>query len=463
MRPVSGLLSAVEPLIESHGGTWIAQSCGNADLEVVRLHGDPLGQVKVDSGAYWLRRIFLTQNEVEGHTDGFSNQALWPLCHLAYQKPLFLRHHWSLYQQVNTRFASAVRADELASNTQILIQDYHLALVPKKLRERIAPEQNSSLQSRRAPIAFFWHIPWPPAELVERCPWIREILEGMLGADLIAFHTPEHCNHFMETCRRILGSQIDPLESAVHHEGRKVRVRSVPVAIAPRHFEPLPWQGKAQFWQDRFGIQSPQILLAVDRIDPTKGVLERLEAYRLLLTGHPELRGKVTLVQVAPPCRGNIKTYQDLAIEVHQRFEALKREFGTPHWPAALLIQHALDWNQLAQLYQMADLCIVSPLHDGMNLVSKEYVWCQHHEQGGLLLSRFAGASHELRNGAWLVNPADTESFARSIRQALQTPANEKRARMQLLRKQVLGRTAVDWGKELLQELSQTSSPQAQG
>lgn len=446
-RPVSGLVSATEAFVRQQEGTWIAQANGSADLEVLNHHGEITAPYPPPQ--YRLRRVFLTQNEKAGHTDGFSNRSLWPLCHLSYQRPEFSEKDWHHYQSVNQQFAQSIRPEELHGESRILIQDFHLALVPRLLRNRIQT-QNSSTSPK---LALFWHIPWPPSEIFLRCPWSLELLDGMLGADLVGFHTPDYCENFIQTCRKAFGLSSPNLNTVISHEGRGVRVRSLPVTIEPDSFDPIPWKNRHDTLRKRFGIQSDLLILAVDRIDPTKGILERLEAYSLLLKNHAELKGRVTLLQIGIPCRTELPEYRALNQAVKERCQKLNQLYGSESRPVIQLITEAQSWKNLSELYQVADLCIASPLHDGMNLVAKEYIWCQHHENGALILSRFAGAFYELSHGSWAVNPHDTDHFARVMAEALLSPTLERRKRMRLLRESVLNRTVCDWGDELLREL----------
>jgi trehalose 6-phosphate synthase len=446
-RPVSGLVSATEAFVRQHQGVWIAQACGNADFEVLDPNGEILAPYPPPN--YRLRRVFLTQNEKAGHTDGFSNRALWPLCHLSYQRPQFSAPDWLHYQSVNQQFANSVRCDELHDGSRILIQDFHLALVPRLIRDRFESHQGLA----RPKIAIFWHIPWPPAEIFLRCPWGPAILEGILGADLIGFHIPDYCENFIATCKKALGTSSLNDESLLTRDGRRVRVRSLPVAIEPESFESIDWDNRHAFIQQRLGIHSNQLILAVDRIDHTKGILERLHAYSRLLQRYPHLRGRVTLLQIAIPCRMELPEYGALHRLLQQSAEQLNESYGAPSCPAIQLITEAQPWQSLSQLYQVADVCIASPIHDGMNLVAKEYIWCQHHENGALILSRFAGAYAELGHTCWGVNPHDTDHFADTIAEALLTSIPERRRRMQRLRNVVLKRKVSDWGNELLQEL----------
>lgn len=440
-RPVSGLVSALEPVMNARSGLWIAQGTGSADAETASFEGELA--VPPGSPRYTLRRVFLSVNQTQGHTDGFSNQALWPLCHVAHQRPVFKTTHWQSYEQVNRMFADAVMDRDLAKDPFVLIHDYHLALVPRLIRDR----------AQHARVAIFWHVPWPPAEIFARCPWAVEILQGMLGARLIAFHTEEYCTNFLATCERLLEARISWQDRSIQRVGITTRVRSVPVGIEPEPFHLRAPAERAAFWRDRHGLTAPRIALSVDRIDFTKGILERMEALALLLDANPQLRGALSLVQIAPPCRPGVAEYRELAARIEERTREINHRFGGRN-PAIHWLSEPRSWQELAAHYQMADLCVVSPLHDGMNLVAKEYVWCQHHESGSLVLSRFAGAAHELSE-AWLVNPHDTDGFARTLERAILEPEDERRGRMRELRAKVLRRTSNAWADSLLHELVQ--------
>ncbi len=452
VRPVSGLLSAVEPMMRAHGGTWIARSCGNADIE----HVDAQGAWATPAG-YRLRRLFFNQNEIDGHTRGFSNSAIWPLCHIAYQKPEFRRSAWRTYEAVNARFAEATWAEAPGPETKILVQDFHLALVPELFRRRL---QSRDSHGQSPSIALFWHIPWPSSDVMARCPWISELITGMLGSDVIGFHTPEDCDRFIDCCRRLLDLPVRESSRIILQRGRQVRIRPFPVSIAPAPIRPLDWRERRDFWAGRLpgagGLvrEADPILLAVDRVDPTKGIIERLRAFELVLERRSSGGETPTLVQVATPCRTDLPEYRHLAECIERETARINARYSNRR-PPVILFREPQDWASLSQLYQMSDVCVASPLHDGMNLVAKEYVWCQQEGAGALVLSRFAGAARELGSDAWLVNPHDPDGFAETLAEVLGAPEQERRARMARLRSRVRQRTAEDWGNEILEQLDE--------
>ena len=438
-RSVSGVVSTLEPILLKHGGIWIAQGTGSADGEVV--NSDHEMAIPGEDAFYRLRRVFLSQKEVAGHTHGFSNQALWPLCHAAALAPVYDATHWAQYVRVNETFASAVTDRDLNSDPWILVQDFHLALVPALIRAR----------RPQAALSLFWHTPWPEPTRLARCPWSKDLIVGMLGARVIGFHTPEDVSLFLEACARLIPCRIDWGSPSIEHEGRLTQVRALPVGIEPPALRPLEWEQRGSFWRSHYGIDSPQVALAVDRIDFTKGILERLNALDLLLQRRPNLKGALTLVQVAPPCRSELSAYRELESAVAERARALNDRHAGKN-PAVVLISQALSWPELSALYQMADHCLATPLHDGMNLVSKEYIWSAHHCRGDLVLSRFAGASRQLPE-AWIVNPHDTAAFAHSWERAIHSTAEDRRSRMGRMRERILPDTSTRWTHTLLSEL----------
>lgn len=441
-RSVSGVVTALEPVLLRRGGVWIAQGCGTADAEVVNERQEIA--IPGSSSFYRLRRVFLSQNEIAGHTDGFANRTLWPLCHLIDLPPVYEPAHWALYQRVNEVFASSLLDEELAQAPMILVQDFHLALVPALLRAR----------HPNAKIAACWHVPWPEPNRLERCPWAPELIEGLLGAQVISVHCPEDAQRLLQSAARNVRCRIDWNEGLIEHRTGNTRIRSIPVGIEPEPTELLPFERRREFWKSQLGIDSDQVGIAVDRVDFTKGLLERMEALDLLLQRRPSLKGRLTLVQIAPPCRGGLEEYKRLEGLAAERARALNSRHDSQN-PAIIWISRAEPWSRLAGFYQMADHCLATPIHDGMNLVAKEYIWCQHHCSGELLLSRFAGASRQLPE-ARMVNPHDRSGFATAWEQALTSPILERRDRMSRMRTRILSDTSSRWADSVMQELERS-------
>ena len=445
--PPSGLVTALEPVLRASDGIWIAQGTGDADKETA----DELGRLRVppDHPQYKLRRVWLSKEEEEGFYFGFANEGIWPLCHIAHTRPVFRTEDWEYYQSVNRKFAAIV-LDEMSGEKEplVLVQDYHFALLPRMIKQR-RPE---------ARVALFWHIPWPNPEAFSICPWQRELLDGMLGADLIGFHIQAHCNNFLETVDHALESRIDWEEFAVNRHNHVTNVRPFPISVAfngnGHELESADASAaeRAALFRDLGG--KPEFLgLGVDRIDYTKGIPERLRGVERLLDLYPEYREKFTFVQIGAPSRTHIKRYQDLAVEVEQEAERINRRFKSGAWKPVVLLNRHHSHAEIQPYYRAADVCLVTSLHDGMNLVAKEYVVSRHDEQGALILSRFTGASHELAD-ALVVNPYDTDELAQAIHTALSMPAEDRRARMQRMRAVVKEHNVYRWAGNLIGELA---------
>jgi alpha,alpha-trehalose-phosphate synthase [UDP-forming] len=438
--PASGLVTALEPVLRASDGTWIAQASGDADKETV----DERGRLRVppDHPQYTLRRVWLSKEEEQGFYFGFANEGLWPLCHIAHTRPIFRREDWEHYVAVNRKFAAAL-LDEMSGEKEALVlaQDYHFALLPRMIKER----------RPNVRVAIFWHIPWPNPEAFGICPWQRELLDGMLGADLIGFHIQAHCNNFLETVDRALESRIDWEHFAVNRRDHITTVRPFPISVAGESADPAPPDGAALL---RVLDHRPDFLvLGVDRIDYTKGIPERLRGIERFLELYPSYQERFTFIQIGAPSRTRIKRYQDLAAEVDEEAERINRRFSTGAWKPIVLLERQHSRAEVLSYYRQADLCLVTSLHDGMNLVAKEYVAARHDEQGALILSRFAGASHELSD-ALLVNPYDTDELAHAIHTALAMSAEEKRARMQRMRAVVKEKNIYRWAGNLIGELA---------
>jgi trehalose-6-phosphate synthase len=443
--PPSGLVTALEPVLRASDGTWIAQATGDGDRETA----DEDGRLRVppDHPQYTLRRVWLNKQEEEGFYFGFANEGLWPLCHIAHARPVFRTADWEQYQAVNRKFAN-VLLEEMQGEKQpvVLVQDYHFALLPRMVKER-RPD---------ARIAIFWHIPWPNAEAFGICPWQRELLDGMLGADLIGFHIQAHCNNFLGTVDRALESRTDWGHFAVDRRDHITAVRPFPISVAANG-ESRPNAGpspEVQSLLDReLGARPAFLGLGVDRIDYTKGIPERLRGIERLFELYPAYREKFTFIQIGAPSRTRIKRYQDLMTEVEDEVERINRNLRTGAWKPIIFARRHHSHAEIESYYREADLCLVTSLHDGMNLVAKEYVMARRDEGGMLILSRFAGASHELTDSL-VVNPYDTDELAQAINTALTMPAEEKSARMRRMRAVVQENNVYRWAGNLIGELA---------
>jgi alpha,alpha-trehalose-phosphate synthase [UDP-forming] len=441
VRPASGLVTALEPILRVFGGLWIAHASGSADLDVANADGEV--NVPPSNPKYTLRRVPLSKEEELGYYYGFSNEGLWPLCHLAYTRPTFRLSDWGHYQNVNQRFTDSIPSHALEDKALILVQDYHFALVPKLIRKR------PDFQGAR--IGVFWHIPWPNSEAFGICPWNRELLHGMLGADVIGFHTQYHCNNFLETCNRYLEARIDWERFSVTMDNHETCVRSFPIGIETSPVKALSDEEVSSLKKE-YGIQAEFVAVGVDRLDYTKGLVERIEGVERFLEKHPEYIGKFTLAQVGSPSRSDIPAYKSLVEQLEQTVNRVNQRFGNSSVKPILFLHRHFDWEKIQYFYQIGDVCMVTSLHDGMNLVAKEYVWCQRPERGSLILSKFTGASRELTE-ALIVNPYAIEELADALAVAISMPIEERRKRMLAMKSKIETYSAFHWAADLIRAL----------
>jgi trehalose 6-phosphate synthase len=444
-RPASGLVTALEPIMRACRGTWIAHGGGAADRETVDSH-DRIA-VPPNDPVYALRRIWLSDREQEGYYYGLANEGLWPLCHITFVRPIFREPDWEQYVAVNRKFAEAVAKEAKRDDPIVLVQDYHFALVPRMVRERLP----------QATIVTFWHIPWPNPEVFGICPWREQILDGLLGSSIIGFHTQLHCNNFIETADRYIESHIDREHATVSIGGRHTLVRPYPISIAwpPAPLEaqaPVPECRAAVF--ARYQLGSNALLgVGVERFDFTKGIPDRFRAVEILLEKHPEWIGRFVLLQIAAPTRSRLPVYQGIQKEAEAVAAEINARFGRGSYkPIVLVIQHH-EPEQVYELFRAADLCIVSSLHDGMNLVAKEFVAARDDERGVLILSTFAGASRELME-ALIVNPFDARATADAIDAALRMSPAQQAERMHLMREFVSENNVYFWAGRMLLDAS---------
>jgi trehalose 6-phosphate synthase len=440
-RPASGLVTALEPIVRACSGTWIAHGAGSADRDTVDKHDHVM--VPPEHPAYRIRRVWLSAEEEQGYYYGFANEGLWPLCHIAHTRPVFRTPDWNHYQTVNQRFADIVADEARSEDPIILVQDYHFALLPRMVRERLP----------RATIITFWHIPWPNPEAFGILPWREEVLEGMLGSSILGFHTQFHCNNFFDTVDRFLEARVDRETFTISYGGDLTEVRRYPISIewppaALSLQAPVPENRRKV--RDRLDVAAEVKLgVGVDRLDYTKGIVERFLAIERLLEQEPRWIGKFTFVQVAAPSRASIDEYQNLDARVRGLAQRINERFGKGSWqPIVLKIEHH-DAVQVYEMYRAADLCCVSSLHDGMNLVAKEFVAARDDEQGVLILSQFTGAARELAE-ALIVNPYDIEQTAAALHLALTMSPEEQRARMRSMRTLVQEFNVYRWAGRML-------------
>ena len=441
-RPASGLVTAVEPVMRACSGTWIAHGSGDGDRQAVDRHD----RVALPPGedAYLLRRIWLTREQEEGYYYGFANEGLWPLCHVAHVRPVFRKRDWDHYREVNQLFADAVVAEARSDDPVVLVQDYHFALLPAMVRRKLP----------RATILTFWHIPWPNPESFGICPWRSEILEGMLGSTILGFHTRYHCKNFLETVDRYLEARIEHEHSTITFGGAQTLVESYPISIewplpeATRGW-PAPEQCRAEVFERLRIPQGHRLGVGVDRFDYTKGIFERFNAIERMLEKYPEWQGRFTFVQVAAPSREALEEYRSFQERIHRSAERINARFGRPDAPVIRLLAQHHGHDEVNKLYRAADVCMVTSLHDGMNLVCKEFVAARDDERGVLILSRFAGAAREMPESL-VVNPYDVEETADALYHGLSMPPGEQRERMASLRSTVHEYNVYRWAGRML-------------
>lgn len=442
--PTTGGVSvALDALMRERGGVWIAHGAGDAD----RLAVDDNDRVQVppDAPAYPLRRIWLTDAEQHHYYEGFANEGLWPLCHVAHVKPVFRTDDWRVYQSVNRRFARTVHAELPDDAAPIFVQDYHLTLVPRFLRG-LKPS---------ARVALFWHIPFPHPDQLRICPWRREILEGLADCDLLAFQLERDRRNFLAAARAELGARTSG--SRLEVRGRTMAVCAVPIGVDYDRIQSVTRAPTFAAEQARLRrelrIDTALVGVGVDRLDYTKGIPERLSALDALFTRWPGLNRQLTFVQIAVPSRSTLDSYAAVETDIDQRVAAINAKHARDDGTGPIRYRKsALRMRRLAALYRLADFCIVSSLHDGMNLVAKEFVAAREDLGGVLVLSELAGAAQELTE-AVIINPYDVEGFADGLQLALDMPEAERARRMRALRRVVAGRDVFRWATEILEEL----------
>ena len=440
-RPASGLVTAMEPIMRACSGTWVAHGGGSADRDVVDGH-DRVA-VPPERPAYRLRRVWLSEEEETGYYYGFANEGLWPLCHIAHVRPVFRTADWEQYVAVNAKFARAVVDEAQTPDPIVLVQDYHFALLPRMVQEALPA----------ATIISFWHIPWPNPEAFAICPWREELLDGMLGSSILGFHTQFHCNNFVDTVDRLLEARVDRETFTVSYGGQATAVKRYPISIEWPPSTALvdkTVEACRRDVRERHALPPDHAIgVGVDRLDYTKGIEERLRAVERLLETKPHWVGRFSFIQIAAPTRTRIGQYQEyegrvraLALQINERFA------GAAHPPIILKVEHHQPVD-IYEYYRAAQLCMVTSLHDGMNLVAKEFVSARTDERGVLILSHFTGAARELPE-AIIVNPYDTDQCAAALDMALAMPPGEQRARMRLMRGLVQEFNVYRWAGRML-------------
>jgi trehalose 6-phosphate synthase len=445
--PASGLVTALEPVLLASNGTWVADGSGNADRDTVDAR-DRL-RVPPDHPAYTLRRVWLSKEEEKGYYEGFSNEGMWPLCHIAHTRPIFRPEDWMSYQEVNRRFADAVLEEmEGIESPIVLAQDYHFALLPRMVKEA-RPD---------ARVAIFWHIPWPNPEVFGICPWARDLIDGLLGADLIGFHIQSHCNNFLSSVDRSVEALTAWDRFEVNRKGHLTRVRPYPISVSmPEngHTDEAKGTGElvSQICND-LNLHASVLGVGVDRVDYTKGILERFRAIEKFLEMNPSYQRRFSFIQIGAPSRTAIDRYQKLLDEVDQEAARINARFQAGRWMPIVLLKKHHSHQEIARFYKAASVCMVTALHDGMNLVAKEFVASRDDDRGVLILSTFAGAAMELSD-ALLVNPYDVQQVAGAIHRALEMPTEEQVTRMQHMRTNVREYNIYRWAANLLSDLTE--------
>ena len=445
--PASGVVTALEPVLVATDGTWIAHGSGSADRETVDAH-DHL-RVPPDHPSYTLRRVWLSAEEEKGYYEGFANEGIWPLCHIAHTRPIFRPEDWAAYQEVNRRFAdSALEEMQGTDSPIVLAQDYHFALLPRMIKEA-RPD---------ARVAIFWHIPWPNPEVFGICPWQRELIDGLLGADLIGFHIQSHCNNFLATVDRAVEALTEWDRFSVNRQGHVTRVRPYPISVGLQEngHSPEPVRSRddeAAAICNELGISATVLGVGVDRIDYTKGILERFRGIEHFFELYPCYQRSFTFIQIGAPSRTNIDRYQTLLDDVTKEAERINNRFQVGRWKPIVLLKRHHSHQEISRFYRAASLCLVTSLHDGMNLVAKEFVASRDDNQGVLILSSFAGAALELTD-ALLVNPYDVGQLAAAIQRAIAMPVEEQSTRMRHMRTSVREHNVYRWAANLLSDLT---------
>ena len=442
--PASGLTIAVDPVMQACGGTRVAHGSGDADRRVV----DAQDHVPVppERPSYTLRRVWLTKEEEAGYYYGFANEALWPLCHIAYTRPVFNELDWATYGAVNRKFAEAVLEEIGSRHAFVFIQDYHFALLSRLLKR---PNIHT---------AQFWHIPWPNSEAFQICPWAEELLDGLLGNDLLGFHILYHCQNFISTAERTIEALIDYERSAITRGGSTTLVRPFPISVDTEtiatHATSPEVAAEMKRLKRRYGLGNQLVGLGVDRIDYTKGIPERFRALDRFFERYPEFQGRLVFVEIGVPSRVHIDAYQRVNDEIDEAIERINWTYQREAWKPILYLKEHVSPTTLRAWYRLANFCAVTPLHDGMNLVAKEFVASRTDEQGVLLLSRFTGAARELTE-ALLVNPYATDQLAHAIHQALTMSPDERQRRMRKLRSAIHAQDIYHWAGSVLSTLFQ--------
>jgi len=440
-----GLTTALNPVMLTCGGVWIARGSGDADRAVVNEDNEVM--VPPDNPKYTLRRVFLSKEEIDGYFTGLSNQMWWPLCHNVFVKPRFNPIYYSLYKRVNEKFAEAAISEIGDKKPLVWVQDFHLTLVPGMIRK----------EREDAQLAYFWHIPWPSNTTFRIMPWRREIMESMLENTLVGFHTSQDCRNFLLTAESEAGAKVDWERMSVTKGGRITFVRPFPISVDYRSIEALKTSATVMKEEDTIGKRFDcPIGIGVDRIDYIKGLPEKLSAIDRFLFKYPEYQGRFTFVQTVILERPRVPEFLELDRRLDSMVDDLNWRYSTETWKPVEYIKEKMEFTRVVALYKKAKMCIVSSLQDGLNIVCKEFISSQDvRDPGVLILSEFAGAAEELGDDALIINPYDTESFTDTIKVALEMPLDERRKRMESLQRKVRENDIFRWTYGIFRELNE--------
>lgn len=444
ITPASGMAVALNPVMIACEGIWIAHGSGDADRETV----DERDHVEVppENPRYSLRRIWLTREEEDGFYYGYSNEGIWPLCHIVYVRPTFRERDWEMYKKVNERFAEVILKEMGDDQGLVFIQDYHFALLSRFIKDK-RPD---------IVVAQFWHIPWPNPEAFRVCPQGEEILNGLLGNDILGFHIRYHCLNFLDTVDRFVEARVDREKLSVIRGGKETLIRPFPISI---DFERIEDISRSKWIDERisrirkdYRIRDRLLGVGIDRIDYTKGIVERFRAIDRFLEKYPEYIGRFVFLQLGPISRIHIPKYKEYNDEIYHTMVDINEKWKVKDWQPIILQKSHLSIEEVISHYRAADLCIVSSIHDGMNLVAKEFVASRIDERGVLILSRFTGASRELES-AILVNPIAIDQFANAIKEGLEMPEDEKMQRMRKMREVLRENNVYRWAGKIVDEM----------
>lgn len=451
VRPASGMATAIDPIMDASGGTWIAHGSGDADRDVV----DEFDRLPVppDHPTYTLRRVWFSKEQEEGFYDGLANDGLWPLCHVTFTPPRFSPRDWEQYRAVNRLYADAVLQEAGDRPTFVFIQDYHFALLPRMLKEA----------NPKLVVAQFWHIPWPNKEVFRVFPWKEELIDGLLGNDLLGFHIRYHCQNFLDTADRVIESRVDVERFEVTRGGHTTLVRPFPISIDFEEVSAAADSDEVRAaearWRRRVGRQAEFVGVGIERLDYSKGIPNRLRGLDDFFERYPEFRRRVVFVQVAVPSRLRVPAYQRLSHEVDDLVEQINFKWQDRGWKPILLLKEHHPPVEMAALHRLSRFCVVSSLHDGMNLVVKEFVASRTDDDGVLILSQFTGSAQEL-DDALQVNPFAYHEIADAVHQAVTMPLEDRQRRMRRMREHVARHNVYRWGGKVLSELLKFDFPE---